>query len=270
MKGWIAMRLSTINETNVIRNFDGKYVDMEVTGALWRTTATKGNHYLVLWIKERGTGKRFDNPVFIFSEKVMSEIIENVGREKYPDQNDPDVSEDDIVGLKFNAKISIGHNKSDNSNNSREFATVNEFKLDSSQDEPVAVVDQTITNFKEFNQNTGSGEIPADYVFPEEEVSSPVVHTENEFEVDPLSKQMEELEAKVSATEEYEAMRMNTTHNQFQNPMQNSTQVPMQNQVQRTNQNSVYNSPVGYTQTTTGFNDFFDESNKNNGGIEND
>ncbi|MCI5761901.1 hypothetical protein PV939_03210 [Ligilactobacillus salivarius] len=81
---------------------------------------------------------------------------------------------------------------------------------------------------------------------------------------------MEELEAKVSATEEYEAMRMNTAHNQFQNPMQNSTQVPMQNQVQRTNQNSVYNSPVGYTQTTTGFNDFFDESNKNNGGIEND
>lgn len=172
--------------------------------------------------------------------------------------------------MKFNAKISIGHNKSDNSNNSREFATVNEFKLDSSQDEPVAVVGQALTNFKPFNQNTGSGEIPADYVFPEEEVSSPVVHTENEFEVDPLSKQMEELEAKVSATEEYEAMRMNTAHNQFQNPMQNSTQVPMQNQVQRTNQNSVYNSPVGYTQTTTGFNDFFDESNKNNGGIEND
>lgn len=236
------MRLSDIIKKLAIRNFDGKYVDMEVIGASWRQSKN-GNYYLVLWTKEQKTGKEFDSPVFIFSEDVIAEIVEKIGADKYPGQNDPDVSENDIVGLEFNAKISIIYSKSDDSNNQKGYANATNVKLACCQVVPAVAINKAVANFNATNQNIGSGEVSANTVFPEEEVSSSVVHTENE---------------------------MDTAYNQFQNPMQNPTPAPMQNPVQNSNQNSVYDPFEGYKQTTTDFNEFPDESNKDNGGIEND
>lgn len=142
------MRLDQLNGNKVsFEDYNGKYIDVEVKSASWKKTNNgNGNVYLSLELELRSNGKIFDKPVCIFSQKDLENIIKKIGGEKYPGQDNPDVSESDIIGLIFCASVSV---------NESGFASLKDIDLD----DPSMIsakMTNTITNaMNQFTQQVG-------------------------------------------------------------------------------------------------------------------
>lgn len=101
------MRLDQLKGNKVsFEDYNGKYIDVKVKSASWKKT-NNGNVFLSLELELCSSGKTFDKPVCIFSQKDLENILKKIGGEKYPGQADPDVSESDIIGLIFFARVSV-------------------------------------------------------------------------------------------------------------------------------------------------------------------
>ncbi len=140
------MRLDQLKGNKVsFEDYNGKYIDVKVKSASWKESKN-GNIFLSLELELRSNGKIFDKPVCIFSQKDLENIIKKIGGEKYPGQNNPEVSESDIIGLIFCASVSV---------NESGFASLKDIDLD----DPSVISAKTtniITNaMNQFTQQVG-------------------------------------------------------------------------------------------------------------------
>lgn len=117
------MKLSQLCDNKLsFKHYNDRYVDVKVVSASWKKTK-KENPYLSIELELCSEGEVFDKPVGLFLKKDLRDIVSKIGSEKYPEQVDPDVSESDIVGLVFNAKVSVNENG---------FASLKDINLDDS------------------------------------------------------------------------------------------------------------------------------------------
>lgn len=140
------MKLSQLTGNKVsFEDYNGKYIDVKVKSASWKESKN-GNVFLSVELELCSSGKTFDKPVCIFSQKDLENIVVKISAEKYAGQADPNIDGSDIIGLVFWARVLV---------NESGFASLKDIVLD----DPSVISAKTtniITNaMNQFTQQVG-------------------------------------------------------------------------------------------------------------------